>query len=241
MTLAVISLLGVPGATVSERATSDDLTTRSGADGIISEVRATRSETCRSARVAAYYYRLKTWRFQELRDGELAKRSPIVAGKFLPMGALRRTGVGRLERELRSAPTGAGSTSARSGTTRLHLGTVRGRRPCARCRRRTPAPNWWLLSCSSSEGGHGRWVPNSQGSGVGGWMQMYPSTFWRMWSSARRDVHSPRLPGSIIRGELVQPARAGACERAGGSRTGGGTSGMVPDAERLHPLDGPIR
>jgi len=51
-----------------------------------------------------------------------------------------------------------------------------------------PGTSSWLLSCSASEGGHGRWVPNSQGSGVGGWMQMYPSTFWRMFSAARADV-----------------------------------------------------
>lgn len=41
-----------------------------------------------------------------------------------------------------------------------------------------PGTEAWLMSCSASEGGWGRWVPNSQGSGVGGWMQMYPST-WR--------------------------------------------------------------
>lgn len=41
----------------------------------------------------------------------------------------------------------------------------------------------WLLSCSASEGSWGKWVPNREGSGVGGWMQMYPSTFWRMWGA----------------------------------------------------------
>lgn len=44
-----------------------------------------------------------------------------------------------------------------------------------------PGTEAWLMSCSASEGGWGRWVPNSQGSGVGGWMQMYPSTFSTMW------------------------------------------------------------
>lgn len=53
-----------------------------------------------------------------------------------------------------------------------------------------PGTASWLISCSSSEGGHGRWVPNSQGSGVGGWMQMYPSTFWRMFKAALADVRS---------------------------------------------------
>lgn len=46
----------------------------------------------------------------------------------------------------------------------------------------------WLLSCSASEGGWGRWVPNNEGSGVGGWMQMFESTFWRMWGAASDDL-----------------------------------------------------
>lgn len=44
-----------------------------------------------------------------------------------------------------------------------------------------PGTEAWLKSCSASEGGWGRWVPNSQGSGVGGWMQMYPSTWSTMF------------------------------------------------------------
>lgn len=44
------------------------------------------------------------------------------------------------------------------------------------------------MSCSASEGGHGRWVPNSQGSGVGGWLQFMPGTFWRMYGAAHADV-----------------------------------------------------
>jgi len=53
-----------------------------------------------------------------------------------------------------------------------------------------PGTESWLMSCSASEGGWGRWVPNSGGSGVGGWMQMYPSTFWRMFTAAKQDVLS---------------------------------------------------
>lgn len=57
-----------------------------------------------------------------------------------------------------------------------------------------PETENWLLSCSSSEGGHGRWVRYGGGSyyegysGVGGWMQFMPGTFWRMWGAARADV-----------------------------------------------------
>lgn len=53
-----------------------------------------------------------------------------------------------------------------------------------------PYPNtgWWLKSCSADEGGWGRWVPNSDGYPPGGWMQMYSSTFWRMWRGALADL-----------------------------------------------------
>lgn len=49
-----------------------------------------------------------------------------------------------------------------------------------------------LMSCSASEGGHGIWKWNggepysssSHGSGVGGWLQFYPSTFERHFAAA---------------------------------------------------------
>lgn len=61
-----------------------------------------------------------------------------------------------------------------------------------------PGTENWLLSCSSSEGGHGRWVPNSQGSGVGGWLQYYPSTFYGFYAQASKDIRSRgfRVPES---------------------------------------------
>ncbi len=61
-----------------------------------------------------------------------------------------------------------------------------------------PGTEAWLLSCSASEGGWGRWVPNSQGSGANGWLQFMQSTFWRMFWAARADVESRgyRAPSS---------------------------------------------
>jgi hypothetical protein len=73
---------------------------------------------------------------------------------------------------------------------RVTPGNSAWRRAVQEAQRAYPGTESWLLSCSASEGGWGRWVPNSQGSGVGGWMQMYPSTFWRMWATAKADVTS---------------------------------------------------
>jgi len=51
-----------------------------------------------------------------------------------------------------------------------------------------PGSAGWLRSCSAptSEGGWGRWIPNTQGSGAGGWLQFMHSTFWRMYGVAER-------------------------------------------------------
>lgn len=51
-----------------------------------------------------------------------------------------------------------------------------------------PGTEGWLWSCSASEGGHGRWVPNSQGSGVGGWLQFMPGTWSGFFRNALSDV-----------------------------------------------------
>jgi hypothetical protein len=36
----------------------------------------------------------------------------------------------------------------------------------------------WLHGCAHAEGGDGRWVSNTQGSGAGGWMQFMSGTFY---------------------------------------------------------------
>lgn len=61
-----------------------------------------------------------------------------------------------------------------------------------------PGTSWWLKSCSATEGGWGRWVPNSDGAPPGGWMQMYESTFWRMWATAKAyaEARSFKVPQS---------------------------------------------
>lgn len=47
-----------------------------------------------------------------------------------------------------------------------------------------PGSAGWLTSCSSTEGGHGRWFPNTGGSGAGGWMQFMSGTFYSNVGSA---------------------------------------------------------
>lgn len=55
-----------------------------------------------------------------------------------------------------------------------------------------PGTRDWLRSCSAprSEGGWGRWVPNTQGSGAGGWLQFMEGTFWRMFGAALPEVQA---------------------------------------------------
>jgi hypothetical protein len=51
-----------------------------------------------------------------------------------------------------------------------------------------PGTKNWLLSCSSSEGGWGRFVFNSQGSGAAGWLQYMPGTFVGFYARAEADA-----------------------------------------------------
>lgn len=61
-----------------------------------------------------------------------------------------------------------------------------------------PGTESWLLSCSSAEGGHGRWVTYGGGSDyqwaadnyvVGGWLQFKYPTFLGMFRHAREDLN----------------------------------------------------
>ena len=53
-----------------------------------------------------------------------------------------------------------------------------------------PGTEGWLTSCSASEGGHGGFVMNTQGSGASGWMQFLPGTFTRMYWAAKADAEA---------------------------------------------------
>ena len=62
-----------------------------------------------------------------------------------------------------------------------------------------PGTDSWLLSCSDSEGGWGRWVGyggvsySPSYTGVGGWLQFLPGTFWRMFDAANEDLAGRRF------------------------------------------------
>lgn len=51
-----------------------------------------------------------------------------------------------------------------------------------------PGTYQWLIDCSSSEGGHGRFVMNHGGSGAGGWMQFMSGTFYGNVDGAFREA-----------------------------------------------------
>lgn len=61
-------------------------------------------------------------------------------------------------------------------------------RAVAQAQKAYPGTASWLMSCSRSEGGWGRWVPNSQGSGAGGWLQFMHGTFSGFNRHALEDV-----------------------------------------------------
>lgn len=57
----------------------------------------------------------------------------------------------------------------------------------------------WASTCASSEGGHGGFVMNHQGSGAGGWLQFLSSTFYGIIGSAIAEAHAAgatHLPAS---------------------------------------------
>jgi hypothetical protein len=53
----------------------------------------------------------------------------------------------------------------------------------------------WERACSSSEGGWGGWVPNTGGSGAGGWLQFLSGTFYGVIDRA---IASGRGRGMVV-------------------------------------------
>ncbi len=92
-----------------------------------------------------------------------------------------------------------------------------------------PGSSSWLLSCSASEGGHGRFVMNYGGSGAGGWMQYMNGTFWHDYNAAVYDLRARgwKPPSSSASwysplGQAIAGAWAYTHDRPSGKWTGGG-------------------
>jgi hypothetical protein len=64
-----------------------------------------------------------------------------------------------------------------------------------------PGTQWWLLSCSKTEGGWGPFVYNRQGSGAAGWMQFMPSTFYGNLDNALADFYKRGF--TVARGRVA--------------------------------------
>lgn len=143
------------------------------------------AETCKSARTGLAWYRGRylDWRKQQgFRALTISvKPRSCKQARYLANVARTRALAARRAYERWAAIHVLHDPEVRSGNRAWH-------RAVQEAQRAYPGTRDWLLSCSASEGGWGRWVPNSDGAPPGGWMQMYESTFWRMWATAKVDV-----------------------------------------------------
>ena len=190
-------------------------------------------ERCKPARLAVPHYRELTWERQEARGGELADRTPIVAGKTCRWA---RYAAGEWQARARSAKR----TLVRHLSLVSQL-TLRDFPFCDGChawhkavsevQRVFPGTESWLLSCSAAEGGHGRWVGYSgvaystwlrDSDTVGGNLQYRFSTFKGMYRRAvdyatGRGFRVPRMDLTSAWRSALGQALAGAWARYTGN------------------------
>ena len=196
MTLAVTALIATGSASVGTTAPEKPLVSDSSAN-VADRVRGERS-TCPYARRGLAFYRERHADWLKLRGAPRPQsgRAPRSCADARYLADIWRS---------RSFAARQATEQYVSLVSRLTLrdfvataGNRAWHRAVAQAQRPYPGTEAWLLSCSASEGGHGRWVPNSQGSGVGGWLQFYPSTFYGFYERARSDVRKRgyRVPSS---------------------------------------------
>lgn len=161
----------------------------------VTSVAKKKPERCLSARIGVAYYRFQTHRWQRKRGGPYAgglkiKGRSCSYARYAANEWRSRMYAARRSYERWAAfyvlPPTPYAPGARAWERAVRI-----------VQRAYPGTAGWLLSCSDSEGGWGRWVPNSQGSGVGGWLQFMPSTFTRMFYASLADV--------TARGFIVPP------------------------------------
>lgn len=191
-------LAGTGSAASSDVAVEPNATTADG-KAWAAERREERSAArCRDARRGLVYYRLRWQSWQELKDRKVAG----VVDRAIPRACTYTRYLADVWRKRAYQARKSYLRWLKSHATlkdfRVCAGCNAWQRAVAEVQRVFPGTEWWLHSCASSEGGHGRWVSNSQGSGAGGWLQFMESTFWRMYGSARQHAVSRgfRVPSS---------------------------------------------
>lgn len=197
LALVILSVTGsAPAGTagVSERALGHERAVRQDGRGLLAvptyptastaSMAAPRSETrrCPDHRAGVRWYRAKHRHWNRLRHAPAPRqgRKPRSCpdARFLAVRARERS---------RNARTVTERWVARHVLEdfRVRPGANAWLRAVDEVQRVFPGTSGWLLSCSASEGGHGRRVMNSQGSGATDWLQFMPETYARMSWAAR--------------------------------------------------------
>lgn len=147
---------------------------------------------CPSVRAATTFYRNAyiSWRLKMDAPAEFSVRSPGCSRHILWVSVLKARAARRSYQRWLQQHT-LSDFEVRPGNNAWF-------RAIEEAQKIFPGTAWWLKSCSATEGGWGRWVPNSDGAPPGGWMQMYESTFWRMWKTAKTHAQARgfRVPRS---------------------------------------------
>jgi hypothetical protein len=183
--LIVVSALSIGSTNTTTSLGAADAATSSELVRARTTARVSAPKNCPYARLGLSYYRSRYVHWTIQRDGSIPgwrKPRNCADARYLANVWAERSYASRLKtrkhmREL--AQRTLRDFDADPGNRAWH-------RAVKEVQRAYPGTESWLMSCSASEGGHGRWVPNSQGSGVGGWLQFMPGT----WSGFFRHAHA---------------------------------------------------
>lgn len=186
--IAIILALSVLVLVPSGQAANGNASDRAEAARLAHTMKHPEIRSCGGVIRAAIYYRLRHGTWNELR-GQKVK---VVISS--PQGCAHAAWRAKLwkgrARKAREAYVSWNEEQARR--TLKDFRVVQGQNAWLRAidevQRAYPGTGAWLRSCSATEGGWGRWVPNSEGSGVGGWLQFMPGTFAGFFRHAHDDV-----------------------------------------------------
>lgn len=205
-TAVCVTVLATPAASA---ATNDELRYLMPVTKRVETPKPKPREKCPGTMLKLEQFKQKTWEAQTALGNRLtASSSQQIRSCSYARWAMgkwkQRAEAAALERSRRVLPNTGDWQTAVAVVQRVHPGT-----------------SGWLLSCSSSEGGHGPFVFNRQGSGAAGWLQFMPSTFVWMFNAALKDAVSkgyvvPKQASSIY-SPLGQALAGGWAVRAGHS------------------------